>query len=269
MTSAQLSTAPAPAPTIAAWDNPPAVAPRGTIILVVGRGEHPGVYERFGTRIAFDGYRVRVVGDPTADADAVTADIRTLLSDPDLPAPRVLAGSDAGAAFVAALVATGTVQADALLLVGLPPADADASAGTAAPADATSIAAGATGTGTGATGAGATRTGATGAGDEDGEGEGRWAAELAARTACPTHQARLSADPHLRRGGLDTPVPPAWLADGDLGRVDLPVLGLHGTADLVSPLGQARARYAAAPRAELVTIDGGRHDALNDATHRT
>ncbi|MCM3926582.1 lysophospholipase, partial [Frankia sp. AiPs1] len=128
MTSAQLSAAPAPAPTIAAWDNPPAVAPRGTIILVVGRGEHPGIYERFGARIAFDGYRVRVVGDPTADADAVTADIRTLLSDPDLPAPRVLAGSDAGAAFVAALAATGTVQPDALLLVGLPPAGADAPA---------------------------------------------------------------------------------------------------------------------------------------------
>ncbi|KQC37666.1 serine aminopeptidase domain-containing protein [Frankia sp. ACN1ag] len=267
MTSAQLS--PAPASTIAAWDNPPAVAPRGTIILVVGRGEHPGVYERFGTRIAFDGYRVRVVGDPTADADAVTADIRTLLSDPDLPAPRVLAGSDAGAAFVAALAATGTVQADALLLVGLPPATAGAPApaGPASAAAATSVA-------VGATEAGATEAGAIGAegaaaGGEDADGEGRWAAELAARTACPTHQARLSADPHLRRGGLDTPVPPAWLADGDLGRVDLPVLGLHGTADLVSPLGQVRARYAAAPRAELVTIDGGKHDALNDATHRT
>ncbi|WP_261558494.1 alpha/beta hydrolase [Frankia tisae] len=247
MTSAQLSSAPAPAPTIAVWDNPPAVAPRGTIILVVGRGEHPGIYERFGARIAFDGYRVRVVGDPTLDADAVTADIQTLLSDPDLPAPHVLAGSDAGAAFVAALAATGAVQADALLLVGLPAAadSRPAPAGTEAAAPG----------------------GAAGAPDADGEGV--WAAELAARTACPTHQARLSHDPHLRRGGLATPVPSAWLADGDLSRVNVPVLGLHGTEDLISPLGPVRARYAAASRAELVTIDGGKHDALNDATHRT
>ncbi len=84
MTSAQLAAAES-APTVAAWDNSPAVAPRGTMILIAGRGEHPGVYERFGTRIAFDGYRVRVVGDPTVDEDEVTSQVRQLLADPDLP----------------------------------------------------------------------------------------------------------------------------------------------------------------------------------------
>ncbi|MCL9797643.1 lysophospholipase, partial [Frankia sp. AgKG'84/4] len=126
MTSVQLTSAATSSPAIAGWDNPPAIAARASVILVVGRGEHPGVYERFGTRLALDGYRVRVVGDPTADPDAVTADLRSLLGDPDLPGPRVLAGSDAGAAFAAALVATGAVDVDALLLVGLPataPAD--------------------------------------------------------------------------------------------------------------------------------------------------
>jgi alpha-beta hydrolase superfamily lysophospholipase len=49
----------------------------------------------------------------------------------------------------------------------------------------------------------------------------------------------------------------------------VPVLGLHGAADAVSPLAADRERYAAAPRAELVSIAGGRHDALNDITHRT
>jgi hypothetical protein len=39
--------------------------------------------------------------------------------------------------------------------------------------------------------------------------------------------------------------------------------------DPISPLPLARARYAAAPRAGLVTIAGGRHDTLNDITHRT
>ncbi len=241
MTSVQLSPVATSSPTIAGWDNPPAIAPRASVILVVGRGEHPGVYERFGTRLALDGYRVRVVGDPTADPDAVTADLRSLLADPDLAGPRVLAGSDAGAAFAAALVATGAVDVDALLLVGLP---------ATAPADPVED--------------GATPVPGPVGGDDD-----RWAAQLAARTACPTHQARLSTDPQLRRAALDQPVPAAWLADADLSRVDIPILGLHGTADLVSPPRQARARYAAAPRAELVTIDGGRHDALNDATHRT
>jgi len=48
-----------------------------------------------------------------------------------------------------------------------------------------------------------------------------------------------------------------------------PVLGLHGAQDPVSPLAAARAQYAAAARDEFVTIAGGRHDALNDLTHRS
>ena len=48
-----------------------------------------------------------------------------------------------------------------------------------------------------------------------------------------------------------------------------PVLGIHGADDPVSPLAAARERYAAAARAELVSIAGGRHDALNDLTHRS
>ena len=49
----------------------------------------------------------------------------------------------------------------------------------------------------------------------------------------------------------------------------MPVLGLHGAADPVSPLAAAREKYAAAPHAELVSIADGRHDAFNDITHRT
>jgi alpha-beta hydrolase superfamily lysophospholipase len=47
------------------------------------------------------------------------------------------------------------------------------------------------------------------------------------------------------------------------------VLGLHGGDDPISPLKAARDFYAAVPRAELVSIAGGRHDVLNDQTHRT
>ncbi|HWS39482.1 MAG TPA: hypothetical protein VN408_42900, partial [Actinoplanes sp.] len=47
--------------------------------------------------------------------------------------------------------------------------------------------------------------------------------------------------------------------------VTIPTLGLHGDADTVSPLATARSRYPG----RLVTIAGGRHDILNDVTHRT
>ncbi|MEX5709056.1 MULTISPECIES: alpha/beta hydrolase [unclassified Parafrankia] len=229
----------APANAVAGWDNPQPVAPRGTVILVAGRGEHPGVYERFGTRIAADGYKVRVVADATSDEDGARARVRELLDDPDLPGPRVLAGSDAGAAFVAALAATGTGarnEVDGVILAGLPTAGE--------PAD-------------------------SGAGDNGPARADSWENELAERTACPTHQSRLSNDPRVRRGALLDPVPAGWLAAADLGLVRVPVLAVHGDADLVSPVRAARASVAKAPSAEFVTIAGGRHDALNDATHRT
>ncbi|MEK8174782.1 hypothetical protein NKH77_54235 [Streptomyces sp. M19] len=38
------------------WPQPAAVAPRGTLVVLPGRGEHALVYERFGRRLAIDGY---------------------------------------------------------------------------------------------------------------------------------------------------------------------------------------------------------------------
>ena len=95
-----------------------------------------------------------------------------------------------------------------------------------------------------------------------------WAAELEARTACPTHRGKLAGDV-LRRGALSEPVPEGWIEQADLKAVAVPVLGLHGAADQVSPLAAVREKYAAAPHAELVSITDGRHDAFNDITHRT
>jgi thiosulfate/3-mercaptopyruvate sulfurtransferase len=220
---------------VAGWDEPEPLAPRGTLVLVPGRGENPGVYQRFGARLAFDAYRVRAVPDPTRDPDGVRDLVRDLLGDPATAAPRVLVGSDAGAQFALWLVATGQVEADALVLAGLPaPAAAPAVAVTSALTSALT-----------------------------------WDEELEARTACPTHRGRLDADPALERGALARAVPPAWFDGADLSRVAIPVLGLHGEADTVSPLPAARERYRAGRHATLVTIAGGRHDALNDATHRT
>ena len=220
-----LTTEPA---TAAHWAEPEGIAPRGTLILIPGRGESPELYERFGRRIASDGYRVHAVADPVADPALATSQVLGVAAE---ARPYVLAGSDTGALFAAGLVASGRVTgADALVLAGLPTA-AEPAAADAAPS-------------------------------------GSWEAELAARTACSTHRGRLAGQ-GLRRGALYEPVPDGWESLADLGRITLPVLCLHGAADPVSPLADARERYAQAPRAELVSITGGVHDVLNDATHRT
>ncbi len=218
---------------VASWAEPEGVAPRGTLIVIPGRGEEPGLYERFGRRISSDGYRVHVVADPTVDAAATTAQV---LAQAVEVHPYVLVGSDTGALFAAGLVAAGEVTGvDALILAGLP-------------------------------------TGAGAAGSSSGSGSAAeadsWDAELDSRTACPTHRGRL-AGLGLRRGALYEPVPDGWAERADLGPITQPVLGLHGADDVISALADARARYAAAPHAELVTFTGGKHDTLNDIMHRS
>jgi alpha-beta hydrolase superfamily lysophospholipase len=96
-----------------------------------------------------------------------------------------------------------------------------------------------------------------------------WSDELAARTACPIHRAVLDGDPQVRRGALAEPPSPHWLHAAEPERIAVPVLGLHGTADTIAPLEVARDWYGRLSRTELVGISGGRHDALNDQTHRT
>ena len=84
-----------------------------------------------------------------------------------------------------------------------------------------------------------------------------WDDEISARTACPNHQRVLGAG---ATSLLAAPIPAFTI-----GAVDLPTLGLHGDADPISPLASARPHYPGS----LVTIAGGRHDVLNDVSHRT
>ena len=212
----------------AGWHPAEGLLPRGTLVLLPGRGEHPGVYERFGRRLAADAYVVHVL-DQVAEPDqqAVVAEIARLAAGG--PAPLVLAGSDTGALRALAAAVDPSLRIDALLL-----------AGTALAADGASIAA--------------------------------WEDELTARTACPTHRGRLDADPGFGRGTLAEPVPAAFTQAADqaaqqLG--DLPVLLVHGDADAVSPVAEARRLASALPGAVLATVAGGRHDALNDISHRS
>jgi hypothetical protein len=48
---------------VVTWTEPEGIAVRGTLVVIPGRGEQPGHYERFGRRIAADGYRVHAVTD--------------------------------------------------------------------------------------------------------------------------------------------------------------------------------------------------------------
>ncbi|MEQ3554306.1 lysophospholipase [Pseudonocardia nematodicida] len=220
-------------PVVSSWTEPEGIVPRGTVVVVPGRGEHAAVYERFGRRIAADGYRVWAVSDPTVDEARTRTQIRDLLDrtpsdEPGEagPPPRVLVGSDTGALFAAGLVAQDPTGVDGLVLAGLP-----LGAGTAAAAG--------------------------------------WDDELALRTSCPAHQGRLADDDAFRRGAVGEPVPAGWTERARPGAITFPVLGLHGTADAISPLAGVRDWFAGLSTGELVSIDGGVHDALNDRTHRT
>jgi alpha-beta hydrolase superfamily lysophospholipase len=111
------------AATDAALDTPPAFDPpdgvvaRGTVVVLPGRGEHGGVYERFGRRLAADGYRVRALDQAPSTVPAARAAVAAVLT-PDLPRPWVLAGSDSGA--VLALAVAAETAADAVVVAGYP-----------------------------------------------------------------------------------------------------------------------------------------------------
>jgi len=189
------------------------------VVVLPGRGERPGVYQRLGKRLAADAYRVRVVGDATEHLEEITVQVKALLGDADRPGPAVLVGSDTGALLALRLVARGAVAVDGLILAGLP--------------------------------------------DPDRRFEVSADAEAEVRASCPTHQQLLrdreravfqagTLTSERIPGALREPVRPA--------QVQVPVLGLHGDNDQVSPLEWVPAHYAGLPQVELLTVADGRHD---------
>jgi alpha-beta hydrolase superfamily lysophospholipase len=99
------------------WDEPEGIPPRGTVIILTGRGDTVATYGRLGRRLASDAYRVRAIEVDLDDLDATTKRVEKLLADETLPGPRVLLGTDSGAVLAAQLVETLT--ADAAVLAGL------------------------------------------------------------------------------------------------------------------------------------------------------
>jgi alpha-beta hydrolase superfamily lysophospholipase len=90
-----------------------------------------------------------------------------------------------------------------------------------------------------------------------------WEAEVDARTACPNHRRVLGGGAATPGALVETPIPAELI--GHEGNVTVPSLALHGDADTISPVAEARPHYPGT----LVTIAGGRHDVLNDVSHRT
>ncbi|MCU1676841.1 MAG: hypothetical protein JWM93_1599 [Frankiales bacterium] len=91
----------------------PASGPtRGTVVVLPGRGEHAGLYERLGRRLSADGYATTVVTDAT---EAAVSEAFTSVG----VSPFVLVGSDSGALAAARLAAAGTAV-DGLVLSGVP-----------------------------------------------------------------------------------------------------------------------------------------------------
>ncbi|MGW8481645.1 alpha/beta hydrolase [Microbacterium sp. NPDC055903] len=87
------------------WTPPARV--RGTLAVVTGRGELAPVYERFGRRLSADGYLVAVF---ESGADAAAGWLAEAAD-----APRVLIGSDAGAAGVLRVLAEGATAEGAVV----------------------------------------------------------------------------------------------------------------------------------------------------------
>lgn len=209
-------------PTTAAWDEPVGGTPRGTLIVLPGRGETAASYQRFGTRLAADAYKVRLVPVDLADLAAARAEVEKLIADESLPSPKVLVGTDTGATLVTTLV--DDVPADAAVIAGVAlPESAQA---------------------------------------------GSWDDEVEARSACPVHRRVITEDEDFGRGGLNEPLPQEWSSLRP-GAPTKPVLVIHGRADTITPLAAATAPYAAAPTARVWVVEGGRHDVLNDLSHRS
>ncbi|WP_374457762.1 alpha/beta hydrolase [Nocardioides sp.] len=206
--------------TVTAWDEPAGATPRGTLVVLPGRGETDASYARFGTRLSADAYKVRLVPVDLDDLTATRERVEKVLADESLPSPKVLVGADTGATLAATLV--GEVAADAAVIAGvaLPGSTAD----------------------------------------------GTWEEQVDARTACPVHRSVLDGDLLLDRDALDRPLP--W-ATVELSAPDKPVLVVHGTADRITSAAAATEPYLGAADARVWLVEGGRHDILNDVSHRS
>ncbi|MBM7519274.1 alpha/beta hydrolase [Nocardioides nitrophenolicus] len=209
--------------TVTAWDEPVGGTPRGTLVVLPGRGETAASYERFGRRLSADAWRVRLVPVDPDDLDTTREQVEKVLADEALPAPKVLVGTDTGATLAALLAPTLPVDGAVIAGLALP-------------------------------------------GGAAGRRWDSWAEQIDARTACPVHRRVITEDDGFDRAGLERPLPWSSVRLEAPGR---PVLVLHGVDDPVTPVADLLAAYEDQPDAVVRLVEGGRHDILNDASHRS
>ncbi|OZE96528.1 alpha/beta hydrolase [Rhodococcoides fascians] len=97
--------------------------------------------------------------------------------------------------------------------------------------------------------------------------EAGWENELDIRSACPVHRGVLGSAGAVERDALSRAAEvatPKLLAENSV-----PVLVVHGTADALSPVETVQQLAASLVDARVVLVDGGRHDILNDVSHRS
>lgn len=217
---------------------PSTVRPRGTLLVVPGRGEHLGHYGRFAQRIAADGYVVDVLDALPSGAAALSDLLAEIdVEESAIDGPRVLVGVDSGAAVVVDAVRRGLVSPAAVIVAGAVVGEAVSEAAD----DASEI---------------ALRTSCPVHRGLLGE-DPRYARAFGEVTDA------------ARAWGVSVASrEPSGTANGPW-YVGIPVLALHGTDDEVSPLREVVRALSWWPDAELLVVRDGVHDVLNDASHRS
>ena len=106
-------------PTTDRWDEPVGATPRGTLIVLAGRGESAAVYGRFGRRLSADAYRVRAVEDVTVSVSRSAHLVRSIIAESEA-GPVVLVGSDAGAVLALRIASERHSDIAGVIVAGLP-----------------------------------------------------------------------------------------------------------------------------------------------------
>lgn len=204
------------------WDEPVGATPRGTLIVLAGRGETPAAYTRFARRLSADAYRVRVVRDVTDDPRASELRVRRIIAESEVT-PVVLIGADAGSILALDIASDPRSGVAAVVSAGLP-----SSLGLLADAE----------------------------------------AQLDARSASPVHRALLAEGEAVDLLALSRDIP-RELRLPSPASLRLPVLAIHGSSDSIAGVPEVQSYYGKLANARLALVPGGRHDILNDVTHRS
>lgn len=98
--------------------------------------------------------------------------------------------------------------------------------------------------------------------------EQTWDDELETRSACPAHRRVLTEDAAFERGALHRELPSSW-AGFQPAPTGVPTLVVHGSDDPLTDVDDALEPFRGAPATQTWVVEGGRHDVLNDVTHRS